>query len=440
MAYTKRPVAGQATMANSEPVVIASDQNAIPVLGTVTANIGTVATLATAAKQDTGNTSVASIDTKTPALGQALAAASVPVILPAATVTTLTPPAAITGFGTAANQTTIIGHVDGIETLLTTIEGDTSAIQTAVQLLDDTVATLGTDTYTEATTKGLIIGAVRRDANTSLANTTNEVAPLQVNATGELKVAQIAALPAGTNNIGDVDVLTVITGTGATNLGKARDSAIGGTDTGIAMLGVRRDAPTAETPIAGDYIIPQFSANGEAWVRTAGELADDAAFTVATTRVQPVGFLADETATDSVDEGDAGAARMTLDRKQIVTTYAHAAGGATPYKLVSAATTNATSVKASAGTVYMITASNVNAAVRYLKLYNKASAPTVGTDVPVLTFIIPGGTTGAGTNIPIPNAGINFSTGIAFALTTEITDVGSTGVAVSEIGVNLAYI
>jgi hypothetical protein len=45
-----------------------------------------------------------SIDTKTPALGQALAAASVPVVLPAAQVTTLTPPSAITGFATEAKQ------------------------------------------------------------------------------------------------------------------------------------------------------------------------------------------------------------------------------------------------------------------------------------------------------------------------------------------------
>ncbi len=82
---------------------------------------------------------------------------------------------------------------------------------------------------------------------------------------------------------------------------------------------------------------------------------------------------------------------------------------------------------------------NVNAAVRYLKLYNKASAPTVGTDTPVLTFAIPGNTAGAGTNIPVPTVGINFSTGIAFALTTEATDAGSTGVALSEIVVNLAY-
>jgi hypothetical protein len=42
---------------------------------------------------------------------------------------------------------------------------------------------------------------------------------------------------------------------------------------------------------------------------------DDAAFTIATDSVSASGFLADETAPDSVDEGDIGLARMTLDRK-----------------------------------------------------------------------------------------------------------------------------
>lgn len=45
--------------------------------------------------QGAGNTSLGSIDTKTPALGQALAAASTPVVLTAAQVTTLTPLASI---------------------------------------------------------------------------------------------------------------------------------------------------------------------------------------------------------------------------------------------------------------------------------------------------------------------------------------------------------
>jgi uncharacterized protein (DUF2141 family) len=90
----------------------------------------------------------------------------------------------------------------------------------ALQLIDDPVAVLGTATYTEATTKGVVIGAVRRDADTTLVDTTNEVAPLQVNAGGQLKTAVIAALPAGTNaigklaansgvDIGDVDVTSL---------------------------------------------------------------------------------------------------------------------------------------------------------------------------------------------------------------------------------------
>jgi hypothetical protein len=90
--------------------------------------------------------------------------------------------------GTAANQATIIGHLDGVEGSLTTIAGDTTDIEAAVELIDDTVAVLGTDTYTEATTKGLIIGAVRRDADTTLVGTTNEIGPLQLDANGRLKV------------------------------------------------------------------------------------------------------------------------------------------------------------------------------------------------------------------------------------------------------------
>jgi hypothetical protein len=49
----------------------------------------------TSALQTTGNSSLSSIDGKTPALGQALAAASVPVVLPAAQITTLTPPTSV---------------------------------------------------------------------------------------------------------------------------------------------------------------------------------------------------------------------------------------------------------------------------------------------------------------------------------------------------------
>lgn len=72
-------------------------------IGTTNTTLGTIDT-------DTGGiaTSTASIDTKTPALGQALAAGSVPVVLTVAQISALTPPAAITGFATSAKQDTLL--------------------------------------------------------------------------------------------------------------------------------------------------------------------------------------------------------------------------------------------------------------------------------------------------------------------------------------------
>ena len=110
-----------------------------------------------------------------------------------------------------------------------------------------------------------------------------------------------------------------------------------------------------------------------------------------------------------------------------------------PYKLISAGSTNATSIKASAGRVHVIIASNVNAAVRYLKLYDMATAPTVGTHVPKWTIPLPGGAVGTGIPIIIPEGGLDFGAGIAIALTTEATDAGTTGVSANETVVNIGY-
>mgnify|MGYP003647344355 CR=1 FL=1 len=109
--------------------------------------------------------------------------------------------------------------------------------------------------------------------------------------------------------------------------------------------------------------------------------------------------------------------------------------GATTATLISAATTNATSTKASAGKLYGYALFNANAAARYVKFYNKASAPTVGTDVAVLVILVPAG---GGANLDIP-VGLNFSTGIAFATTTGAATADTGAVAVSEILVNFWY-
>ncbi len=66
----------------------------------------------TSALQTTGNTSLSSIDTKTPALGQALAAASTPVVLTAAQISTLTPLSSVTVTqATGTNLHTVVDKV-----------------------------------------------------------------------------------------------------------------------------------------------------------------------------------------------------------------------------------------------------------------------------------------------------------------------------------------
>jgi hypothetical protein len=112
-------------------------------------------------------------------------------------------------------------------------------------------------------------------------------------------------------------------------------------------------------------------------------------------------------------------------------------GNTTFHHAISANTTNATSVRTSTSNIGLIVVSNINAAARYFKLYNKASAPTVGTDTPILTAMIPAGRT---VTIPVPNGGMRMVTGIAYALTTGITVADTGAVAVSEHSVFIAYV
>lgn len=123
-----------------------------------------------------------------------------------------------------------------------------------------------------------------------------------------------------------------------------------------------------------------------------------------------------------------------LTNAQPVSPQAASSGGSTPSHTITAASTNATSLKASAGVVWGIDVSNSNAAARYLKLYDKASAPTVGTDTPKKTYQVPG----SGTLIRAFPVGLNFPTGIAWAITTGIAD-SDTGAVGTDISVDIDW-
>lgn len=103
--------------------------------------------------------------------------------------------------------------------------------------------------------------------------------------------------------------------------------------------------------------------------------------------------------------------------------------GSSMTKVVSAATTNATVVKASAGRVFGFHFTNTGAAVRFVKFYNKATAPTVGTDTPVMVVGIPSGQSIRRDMLP-PAA---FATGIGIAIVTGAADADATAVGADEV-------
>lgn len=168
---------------------------------------------------------------------------------------------------------------------------------------------------------------------------------------------------------------------------------------------------------------------------------DDTAFTPATSKGMVIMAQADETSADSVDEGDAGALRMTLTRflktsmgdlisgedqtnnvmqvvekPMAVTTYC-------PDLDTSAAGEASSVTKASAGNLYGVTFSNANAATRYLQFFNSTTVPADAT-VPVIVIACPGASTVA---FEWPK-GRPFTTGIAWCGSTSqnTKTVGST--------------
>src|SRR3990167_9372023 len=104
--------------------------------------------------------------------------------------------------------------------------------------------------------------------------------------TGSAAIGKLAANSC--IDIGDVDVTSIIPGTGATNLGKAIDTVTGATDTGVLALATRDDALSALTPIEGDNVQLRVDANGALWVR---DDALDAALAGSELQVDIVGSL-----------------------------------------------------------------------------------------------------------------------------------------------------
>jgi hypothetical protein len=168
-------------------------------------------------------------------------------------------------------------------------------------------------------------------------------------------------------------------------------------------------------------------------------LADDAAFTPGTSKVMPVGFEADEGSTDSVDEGDVGAARMTLDRKILVNPQPHTAGGLSIFRSIDLDESEE-DIKTSAGQIYGVWVSNMATSTRFVKFYNLTAAnTTVGSSTPVITIAVPGNASDDVTGLFSSTHGIAFDTAICAAATTGIADADTGAPSANDVAINVFY-
>lgn len=99
--------------------------------------------------------------------------------------------------------------------------------------------------------------------------------------------------------------------------------------------------------------------------------------------------------------------------------------GLTQKHYTSAASTNSTLVAAGSHVVYAVNATNTASGTVYLKFYNKATAPTCGTDPVVLEFVLVQSKPIARLNI----FGNAFPLGIGFCATGAFADSDTTNAA-----------
>lgn len=468
---------------------------------------------ATAANQSTANTSLSNIDTNTAAIVAAEAAALGSGVLIQGddgtdrkninvdattgdvqvdvtnTVTVdgsgVTQPVSASslplpsGASTAANQSTIIGHVDGIEALLTTIDADTSnlsSVLTALQTIDDSVFA-DDAAFTLASSSVNMAGAIRDDALTTLTAIEGDAVPLRVSSTGALHVTG---------------------GGGGTEY--SEDEATPATITGTATVMERDDAIGTLTPIEGDWAAMRCSAEGALWVQdfnsdailadttsidgkitacntgavvissgtvtadlganndVQGAAAEGAAvsgnpFLIAGddgTNVKHVAVAADgavhiddggnSITVDGTVTANAGTGTFTVDlgANNDVVVSTNTTGGQSFY--LNQDTSAVASVKGSAGTLYSIACFNTHTAAVYLNLYNVASGSvTLGTTTPSMQFVVPssGTATGGGFTINFGPQGVAFGTAITVACATTYN--GSTDPGANLVITNITY-
>jgi len=271
-------------------------------------------------------------------------------------------------------------------------------------------------TLTAETTK--VIGTINVAAAQTIATT--NAGTFAVQSTLQAGTASIGKLAANSGvDIGDVDVTSVITGTGATNLGKAIDSVAGATDTGVALLAVRDDALTTLTPVDGDYVGLRVNSTGALHVTGGGGGTQYAVDDANPTVVTMAGAVRDDALTTLTEiDGDATLLRVGS------TGALHVNGSGFTQPVSGTITANA-----GTGTLAVSLASVPSHAVTNAGTFAVQSASTLAAET---TKVIGTINIAAGQTTAVTNAG-TFAVQSASTLAAETTKViGTVNVAAAQ--------
>lgn len=137
--------------------------------------------------------------------------------------------------------------------------------------------------------------------------------------------------------------------------------------------------------------------------------------------------------------GKVGIDQTTVGTTNGVTSVPATSGGLSRTRTLIPNNTTNVIVKASAGQVYKIRATNNSSTIAYVKLYDAAAA-TAGSGTPVDTIMIPAASAGgAGIADWYGDIGVAHATGITFIVTTGIADADTTAPAASAYVVTVFY-
>lgn len=247
----------------------------------------------------------------------------------------------------------------------TNINNNTAQINGVTVLMGNGASGTGAQRVTIANDSTGILATVGTVTNLAQMN---GVAITMGNGASGTGVQRVTLASDSTGNIATIGT-SVTPGVSAGHLGKAEDAVAGSGDTGVAVWGVRRDAPATNVNAAGDYAELAISGQGAMW-----------------------------------------------------TSLTPSVGGGWSKVSYLAQTTTVRTPKGTAATWGGYYIYNPNTVVSYVQIFDAATATTItlGTTAPDLSLAIP---PGSAANIEFSN-GIAFANGIKLACTTTAT--GST--------------